>query len=261
MIAALAMAATQLEADSPKPFVAVPIEMTTGLPVLRATVSGQPVLLIVDLGGYKGIALTPEALKKLSVNYDSRVESWRNSAGEVFHAKLFSASDVKIGEQSVGSVDGIEYATTIPGVDGYIGFAVLKNFTLVFDYPHNELRIYPPTSAALASECGAKNPVHLEIVNGVVQSKIDTDKGQLVFQWDTGASENVLRPSAIDLSGDTPVPSHVFSRFEIGGKSYGRTRIPLREFIAPNVDGVLGSEFFASRIVCLDFKSRSAAIR
>jgi hypothetical protein len=257
---ALAVALTP-QAEHAKEFVSVPINTQSGLPTLRATVSGKPVTLILDLGGYKGIALTPGALSKLDVTYDPHVETWRNSTGEVFTAKLFSAPEVKLGEQSVGAVDGIEYASTTPGVDGYVGFAVLRNFTVVLDYPHNEVRLYPQVTGALERECGSGHAIPIEVVGGVVQSKVTTERGDLVFQWDTGASENVLRPSAIDLGPDTSIPSHVFKRFELGGRDYGRTRIPLREFVAPNVDGVLGGEFFGSRMVCLDFNKKTAAIR
>jgi len=257
----LAIALSQTANTNTKEHVSVPLDIQSGLPTLRATVSGKPVTLIVDLGGYKGIALTASALSKLQVTYDSRTEIWRNAEGEVFTAKLFSAPDVKIGEQSVGSVDGIEYATNIPGVDGYIGFAVLRNYTLVLDYPRNELRIYPPTSGALEHECGLIHPISFEVVSGVVQSKVKTDAGELVFQWDTGASESVLRPSALNLDPTNPISSHVFLHFSLGGKDFGRKRLPLHEFVAPNVDGVLGTEFFGDKMVCLDFSKKTAAIK
>jgi len=257
----LALALFQPNSGATKGYVAVPLNTQSGLPTLQASVSGKPVTLILDLGGYKGIALTTAALAKLNVAYDTRVESWRNSEGKVFTAKLFAAPNVKIGDQSVGSVDGIEYSTTVQGVDGYVGFAVLRNFTLVLDYPHSELRIYPSASTSAEKECGANNPISFEVVSGVVQSKVVTDSGDLIFQWDTGASENVLRPSAVNLNPDTELSSHIFTRFSIGTRDFGRTRIPLREFVAPNVDGVLGTEFFGSKMVCLNFGKKTATIR
>jgi hypothetical protein len=258
---ALAVALAHPANSTARDYVEVPLSTQSGLPTLQATVSGKPVTLILDLGGYKGIALTSPALAKLDVTYDSQVDTWRNSEGDIFTAKRFVASDVRVGEQSLGSVDGIEYGASTSGVDGYIGFAVLRNYTLVLDYPHDELRIYPPISLAMEHECGLANPISFDVVSGVVQSKVSTDTGDLVFQWDTGVSENVLRPSAISLDRGTPIPSHVFSRFSLGGKDYGRTRIPLMEFVAPNVDGVLGSAFFADKIVCLDFHKKVAAIQ
>jgi hypothetical protein len=137
----------------------------------------------------------------------------------------------------------------------------LRNFALVLDYPHNEHRLYPPASSALEKECGPSIPIPIEVVSGVVESKVSTDAGDLVFQWDTGVSENVLRPSAINLDPQTLVSSHVFPHFTLGGKDFGRTRIPLREFVAPNVDGVLGTEFFGNKMVCLDLTKKVAAIR
>ena len=257
---ALAVALTQPVSTSAEAATTVPMDTSSGLPTVRVTVSGKPFTLVVDLGGYKGLALSPSALAKLNVKYNGQVETWRNSNGEVFSARLFTAPDVRLGERPLGPVDGIEYNVNSASVDGYIGFAVLRRFSLVFDYPRSVLRIYPANSGEMKRECGTEHPISFEVVAGVVQSKIETDAGELIFQWDTGARENVLRPSALNLDPSSSIASHVFSHFGIGGRDYGRVRIPLREFVAPNVDGILGGEFFGPRKVCLDFNRKLARI-
>ncbi len=241
----------------------VPLEFEGRLPTVMATISGKPVSLFVDLGGYKAIALKASSGGSLDLSYGDRIERWRNSDGEVFSSRLFSVSDLKLGSATLNGLDGIE----LPGddsrfsQDGYLGYPTLSRFVVVIDYPLGELRLYPQGAKGVVErECGASFP--LQVIGGVVRSTVTTNEGPLIFQWDTGSTENVLRPSS--LAGPSPTQksaSHPFSKFDVGGHDLGRIRIPLREFVAPDVDGILGTDFFESRVVCLDLQSRTAGIR
>jgi hypothetical protein len=55
--------------------------------------------------------------------------------------------------------------------------------------------------------------------------------------------------------------SFATTRFQIGKRDFGRTRITLKEFVAPNVDGVLGTDFLESKVLCIDPKNHLAAIK
>lgn len=245
----------------------VPFTLDSNLPVVRATVSGKPVSLILDLGGFSALALTKEALRTAPVKFSGMSQSWRNAMGQVFTTRLFTAPDLDAGELKIGTVNGIELASQ-PGAngmkqDGYIGFGLLRHYLAVFDYPDQELRLYTAGSAgAMKSECG-DNLFHIDIANGVVQSRIVTDKGQLIYQWDTGSSESMVRPSVLDMtpSSTKPVDSFATFRFLIGSHDFGRTRLTLREFAAPNVDGVLGTDFLESKTLCIDVSKHLAAIK
>ena len=50
-----------------------------------------------------------------------------------------------------------------------------------------------------------------------------------------------------------------FARFDVASRPAGPQRLMMREFAAPDVDGVLGTDFFATRVVCFDFTRHRVA--
>lgn len=237
------------------------------LPTVQATTSGKTLPLILDLGAFAAVALTTEALNSTPVKFDGRSLEWRDASGYTFKARTFQVDDLSIGHFSAGSTSGAEFR--YPDGDashaqvGYVGFGLLSHFLLVFDYQKDELRLYPPgDSADMAAECG-KHHFPIDVIDGVVESKFNTEHGQLIFQWDTGSAKDLIRPSVVGMKkGDyRDGQSYPFSRFETGGTDFGRTRISLREFVAPDVDGVLGTDFFEGKVVCFDPTNRIAAVR
>lgn len=241
----------------------VPFKLENRLPTIAATIAGKPVSLFVDLGGYKAIALVVRKQDDIELQYSDQIEQWRNSEGKIFTSRLFSVPSVRVGATDFGSLEGVELPAEDRtfSQDGYIGFPALGRFLVVLDYPNHRMRFYPSGSKNdLKRECGSTFP--LQIVSGVVQSTVDTDRGPLIFQWDTGSTGNVLRPSSLpENSYGKDVTSLPLTKFAVGGRDFGRIRIPLREFIAPNVDGILGTDFFESKVVCLDLENQLGGIK
>jgi len=264
-LACLIAGVNQAKADSDMtvPMV-VPFTMQGHVPTVSAQLNGQPIRLAIDLGGYSSLAVRTAALGKMAVAFDGHVDRWKDAEGTEHASRTFSIDELRAGDFMATHVDSSELVTPIVGgQDGYIGFGLLQRYVMVFDYMKGELRLYGHTATdMLKIECGA-NIFPIDVINGVVQAKIPTDRGVFIFQLDTGASENVFRPSALgdaasSFKGITSIP---FSRFTIGSRDFGRTRIPLREFNAPDVDGVLGSDFLDRKLLCLDPQGHRAAIK
>ena len=240
----------------------IPFELRGQLPTAKITVGGKVIPLFIDLGGYLPIALTQGALRQATVNYTGTSDKWKDSTGAIHESKRFVAPDVTIAGASFGDLQGAEFSFQ-EGPDaadpkGYIGFGLLKNYLLVFDYKMSMLRLYRSgDSGAITAECGSQQ-FPIEVVNGVVQSTIDTEKGKLIFQWDTGSSRSILRPSAI---GEAGIPLRSFRNFQVGEKQLAPIVFEMREFAAPAVDGVLGTDFFESKIVCFDIKTGRGGVR
>lgn len=266
LLGLLAYSSAIADQSSPQPQ-RIPFKLESRLPTVQAEVSGKPASLFLDLGAYKPIALTHAALDKLPVAYTGQTETFRDSTGQMFTNRVFDVNALVAGTFKATGLEGVEFSYSKGAgafsQDGYIGFGLLMRYFLVFDYIKYELRLYSPGTSIdkLRSECGVGDGFKIDIINGVVEAKVDTEKGKFVFQLDTGSSENVLRPSAVGLPIDTKQMSYAFSKFDFGGKNLGRTRFPLREFAAPDVDGVLGTDFFDSRVVCFDFSSQRGWIK
>lgn len=217
--------------------------------------------LFIDLGAFSPFALTAAGLVAAPVAFDGTSTAWRDAMGATYVSRNFVANGLELGGVGFGEVRGIEYfphaGASLPQA-GYIGVGLLRDYLAVFDYPAGMLTLYASGDGAAMSDSCRPQRFEVRVVNGVVQSIVETDRGPLIFQWDTGSSENVLRPSAI---GAPASGQHSFARFDLAGHSFGRTIFPLREFQAPNVDGVLGTDFLEDKVLCIDAARRVGAIR
>jgi len=253
--------------DAPDAPIRVPFTLQDGLPTARASVAGHPVSLVLDLGAYQILGLKSAALAGVPVDFSGEAEHWRDADGHVFSSRLFRAKDFRAGGLQVGELDGNELTGTVGKAaltqDGLIGFGLLRSFQLVFDEPKGELRLYPASATSvLRRECGSDG-AQVREENGVLVSVAVTEDGPLRVQWDTGAAENVLRPSV--LAPHRPDVRFLrrlrFDRFDVAGGSAGPQRFTLRQFAAPDVDAVLGSGFFATHVICLDPERGRIAFR
>lgn len=263
---AFVLGAAQAAAPMPSPM-RVPIRLEHGLPTTRATIAGQPVTLFLDIGNYQVVGLKSAVLARLPVRFTGDAESWRDASGRVFTSRIFHAAGLAAGGLGATQFDGNELVgdTGKAGYpqDGLIGFGLLHRYQMVFDEAGGELRLYPASArGVLKAECGSEGgPLRVE--NGVLVSDVRTGQGSLRVQWDTGAAEDVLRPSAIAarVKDADLLRRYTFDRFDMAGQPAGPRTFMLRPFPAPDVDAVLGTGFFARHVVCLDPAGGRVAFR
>ena len=232
----------------------------SGLPTFSARVNGDPVQLFIDTGGYKPIALKQDVIRRLSLPYDDGSSSANDAQGQSYTARSFTATSFQAGSLSLSPAHGADLpnlGTHAYPQDGYLGYGVLKNHTLVIDYARGELLMYAPSagSAVLARECGV-DTFDFEIRNAVIQATVETDVGPRIFQFDTGANRNIVRQAPA-----TGAAEATFKRFHLGTAELGPMSFRVIPYRAPDVDGVLGKDFFAAHRVCLDLDAGKGAIR
>ena len=253
----------------------IPIELRGGMPTTTVTVGGKALSLFVDLGGYGAIALTGAELRRVEVRYLADSTRSTNASGEIYESRRFVAPAVSLGGVLLGDLEGNEFVfpetAAPPDRNGYIGFALLSRFLLIVDYPGRSLRLYASGSKdAMTRECGDKL-FEIDVVNGIAQSIADTDHGKLVFSWDTGSTRSVIRPSAVGASiqagaptleaAASRAPPHRMAKFVLGSRDFGPQSFLPIDYRGVAVDGVLGTDFFASRVVCLDIGRGKGAVR
>jgi hypothetical protein len=259
-----------LNLAKPAPFVDLPIELRHRLPTVDVLVSGQPLKLFLDLGGFHAISLTTAELGRSNVRFLESPHEFMNSAGTMFESRRFVAPNVVIGGVSFGDLEGGEFlfddAVAPPDGNGYIGMGLLGQFLVVLDYPATRVRLYESgDTRAFELECG-RNTFEVSLVNKVAQSVVRTDYGDLLFEWDTGATHNFIRPSAIRrgesagrLSGAEQATMTLTS-LRFGGQELGPQEFRVAQFYSPALDAIFGTTFFASRKVCLDLPEGRGAI-
>jgi hypothetical protein len=253
-----------------QPLIQVPLELRSGMPTTTVSIGGIELNLFVDLGGYSAIALTEAELKRVAVRYLTDSTRSTNASGDIYESRRFVAPGVSLGGVLLGDLEGSEFifpeAAAPPDRNGFIGFALLSRFLLIVDYPDRSLRLYASGSKdAMTRECG-DNLFEIDVVSGVAQSIADTDYGRLVFSWDTGSTRSVVRPSAIGrrvragAPGSEALP-HRMAKFVLGSRDFGPQSFLPIDYRGVTVDGVLGTDFFASRVVCLDIGRGKGAVR
>jgi hypothetical protein len=266
----IAIAGCSSAPSATQPPIHVPLELRSGMPTTTVNIGGTPLKLFVDLGGYSAIALTERELSQTAVRYLTESTRSTNASGEIYESRRFIAPQVSLGGVLVGDLEGSEFVfpetAAPPDRNGYIGFALLSRFLLIVDYPSGSLRLYASGSKdAMIRECGDKS-FEIDVVNGVAQTIADTDHGKLVFSWDTGSIRSVIRPSAVGVSvkagvAERGAPPHRLSKFVLGGRDFGPQSFLPIDYRGIAVDGVLGTDFFASRVVCLDIGRGKGAVK
>jgi hypothetical protein len=253
-----------------QPLIQVPLELRSGMPTTTVSIDGIELNLFVDLGGYSAIALTEAELKRVAVRYLTESTRSTDASGDIYESRRFVAPAVSLGGVLLGDLEGSEFifpeAAAPPDRNGFIGFALLSRFLLIVDYPDRSLRLYASGSReAMTRECG-DNSFEIDVVSGIAQSIADTDYGRLVFSWDTGSTRSVVRPSAIGgrVRAGTPASETLpqrMAKFVLGSRDFGPQSFLPIDYRGVTVDGVLGTDFFASRVVCLDIGRGKGAVR
>ena len=253
-----------------EPPIVVPLEVRNGLPTVTATIGGVPLRLFLDLGAYSAVALTGAELQRVPVRVLPEPIRSTNAAGDIVESRRFVAPDVVLGGVALGDLDGNEFAFPAnfapPDRNGYLGFALHSLFLLVFDYGGGALRLYRTGATdALRRECGTQS-FAIDVVNGIAQSTVATGHGTRVFSWDTGSRRSVVRPSVVGQSpgpgsAGTGVATRQIGSFVLGGRELGPQTFVLIDYRGITVDGVLGTDFFATRVVCLDIGRGVGAVR
>jgi hypothetical protein len=252
-----------------QPLADIPIEIRHRLPTVDVRVAGQPLKLFLDLGGHQAIALTPSELLRVPVRFRDSSDKFRNSTGEVLISRRFVAGKVFLGSLSLGDLEGGEsiFGDSVPpDRNGYIGMPVLGRYLLVLDFPQKRVRMYHSgDTAAMKSECGGET-FAIRLEKGIAVSTGSTEHGDRLFIWDTGATDNVVRPSALPPEKawghriDDGPPVVTLEHLKLGGRDIGPQTFRLVQFGAPDVDAYLGADLFSSRRVCLDVRKGIGAI-
>jgi hypothetical protein len=267
-----ALGATAVADTRPaKPIVDFPIELRNSLPTADVAISGRTFKLLVDLGGFAAIGLTAAELESAGISPRGSSRHFVNSSGQTLVSREFTVPDVKIGGTSVGALQGSEAVFAEhnfpPDRNGYIGFGLLSRFLLVLDYPSRRIRMYPSgDERAFEDECGVHS-FPLVVESGITKSLARSDHGELWLLWDTGSSDNVIRPTfhGVDLvpndARKLEAPPIVSMRsVTLDGNELGPIEFRAIPFVQPPVDGVLGTPFLQSHKICLDLPGRRGAI-
>lgn len=237
-------------------------EMLGTLPVLSAQVEGRPVRLLLDTGGAAALALRPDVAAALTPTDMAASASAGASSTASPPASSTAPASPRLRLQ-LGAGEPVELPAALwrkssypPGIDGYLGWGYLRQFSVVLDYGRQQLQLGP--AGQLAPACGEARAA-LKHLGSLPYVTVLQDGQPLPLGLETGANQNVL------LAGRVPGAATAGERRALPATSWEGRPLALGGFQVielqlPVLAGFLGHGFFATHRVCLDARSAAVAI-
>ena len=80
--------------------------------------------------------------------------------------------------------------------------------------------------------------------------------------WDTGATYSIVQKEVVDARGLDSGDERLTTRLSLGAHSLGAHRMVVMDLPGvPDLDGLLGDNFFEHHRVCLDYGRREVRVR
>ena len=230
-------------------------------PTLSADIGGHKVRLMFDLGNAAALALPHATLDVLGITPTGPGRKFMGFKGDTVESRSFEVPRLSIGSAVFMNVTGIEdfHDQASYGAQGFIGPSLLVAYRVVLDYRGGKMTLIPPEARHI-EQAGCLGTA-VATPDGV--AKAQTDFGDLVLVWDTGAGVSFIRKSRIDPKHAKVVNDAVRAQhFRLNGVDFGPLGFRLIEFSEPpGVDGFIGGNFFARHVVCLDFPGKRILIQ
>jgi hypothetical protein len=249
----------------------LPLSIIRSNPVTSITVGSRTVQAIVDTGG-GGITLSEDVIRSAGGVRMADERVWNDAFGREIRVPQFKMPVMSIGGETFHDVVVIQAAESadgqVPAVPNMIGQHFLSGYFTVVDYAGLAVTLWPSDAAAEASAaCGTTTiPMEQTEDSGLVVTEFDTPSGSLRLGWDTGATYSSLAESLVAsrrvetiVRGETSF--YRPAKLSAAGQEFGFLEFVVLPLQLPDFDGMLGANFFADRVVCLDWEKRQVRVR
>lgn len=248
----------------------LPMQLRGNMPIITATIDGNDVPLIFDLGDESALVLAQTVIDRVKPLPSSERHRARDAAGNVIQSGKFTLSRLQIGDAVFTDVIGRpdlhdpSYQAKEVGQQGYLGTALLKSYKVVLDYPRRKMTLISADSTKEQSaECKGTAVPFLPGWNGSPITRATTDFGELTAVWDTGSPVSILRKAqATKISASVLGESVTTKRLMLGEKDFGPLKLDVYDYAEPaGTDMFIGYNFFAHHVVCVDFPGKQFLIQ
>lgn len=247
----------------------IPIRLVDDDPLIQVRINGSPIDVQFDIGRGTTVAVFPPQLEPITKRRVGTASSGLSMTGPTGERPIYEVDIIEIGEATFENATIVEdfhdneyqerFASRLNAY-GFVGTGLIDQFKVVIDYQVRKLTLIPPE--APPEEQALCNGIELSLIQGQdwgLASRVDTDIGELVLVWDTGAPESGILKRRTDASGrDLNDGDTLFTE----QFAFGETDIGPETFVvwdwgenAPPFDGFIGYDFFAENVVCVDFQN------
>ena len=267
----------------------IPFELIGNLIIVKAKVNEQEGNFVVDTGA-DIMVLHSRFFTKEYPSLDANSVSINDQTEEIKITQVhFKWMGISRKNQSARVVD-LSLIEKSKGIDilGFIGYPILKDFEVLFDYEEKTLTLFKLNSKGnrLDKFYLTDEPTHqinLEMAYHFPYLTLQNGEESIHLLIDSGAEMNILSPQAEEKL--TTSLEYVQTRHLIG---FGQTRIPCKEYLVKNfkleemewqgmhtliqnmegfneflemdLDGFLGFEFLSQHKISINFQKRELLI-
>ncbi|MBI2930544.1 MAG: hypothetical protein HYY16_02740 [Planctomycetes bacterium] len=240
--------------------VELPLAIDGNLPAVELEVGTRRVPVVLDLGGFDTVALRPDLVKEVGATYTGASKTQGRAFGGVVRSREYELPEVRLGSLVLKKVRGYEALNDradLPQAfrNGYVGLGILRDTCLIIDYRAS--KVVMSRAFVDSAEYAVSRWPHSTVRvggDGVV-SRMTLDGVERIVVWDTGFTYSVLRPR---LAPPPRVEKRGRQGFytpdsvRLDGVELGPLEFVLVDFQQPEVDGVVGYNFFRDHVVCFD---------
>jgi len=248
--------------------IVIPVELQDGNNFTTLRIGGLKLRTIVDTGAWHAIGITSAALTRLHVRFTGTTTERIYGSGEKLEGRDFRIPTLQIGGVTFHDLTGFEIREAPggdlggpPPFDAVIGRDFLAHYTVVVDYPRRRFELYP--AARARAVCGPATTTMLPSQAGIMFSTVRTDAGVMNLGWDTGATHSVVQKAVAVLRG-LPLKDDFYStrRFALDHFEAGDMDLVSIDVAGvPDLDGLIGFNFFEHRRVCFDYARHTVSVR
>lgn len=260
---------------------AIPMEVIRGMIYLEAEMNGQKGQFILDTGA-----------PMLIVNQKTKPENTKNalSFGEgisVTETQVASFNLANIQQENIDALAlDISHLEKASGKDimGLIGYNVLAQFELFFDFDHQLLHLIQIQAKPSLSLQGPSASINFKMYDHLPIVKVKIGGKTLRLGIDTGAASNLMDERVLSDLDTTEiqylpkeeiqgldqkikvVQSGLIQQLKVKNASFGETKFLftdlsfLREHTGHQIDGLLGSPFFAKASFSINYPKKKINI-
>jgi Aspartyl protease len=267
ILAASILALDCAAADRP---VFVAIRLIGNFAVVTANIDGSEVPLVFDSGSSASVSLTQEVIDRVKALPTGEASRGMDAKGNVLKYPKFKIHRIQIGSavftDVIGELDVHDpsYQATQVGQQGFLGTFLFKGYEVVLDYRHRRMTLVSPgVSKDRSAACRGTAVPFSPAWHGEPAAEADTDLGRLTLWWDTGAPTSMVSRRIPEAAGSRQSGDAVTSkRLSLGGTDFGPLQFAVEDLsLPPGFDGLIGYNFFAHHVVCMDFPGNRLLIQ
>lgn len=240
--------------------IVLPLTFDDGNVYVAARIDDVPLRLIVDTGGKGSLQLTAAAISKVRLEMKPAVVTRIDAVGNEYRGRAFEVAELRIDDTAFHEVLGFvrgEAAGGLTGAlpaDGLIGMEFLRPYVARFDYRSNSLTLYREHQRGEAA--GACEGRQVPVKNHPLRfwySDATTDHGRFRMVWDSGATYSFVSTDVV-ASMKLPVADGLYEtgKLILGATDYGPVDFVTVDLHVPEVDMLLGYNFFERHAICFD---------